>query len=153
MDIVSINGLCPPTTRGHEHRVANYQEKKRIKNNNPKLLENNQLCLYCNPQKELALRKTIYCDQYIHQVIIKLTENQKDALHQGFDKYGIPYELRVIIFNYSIIINTYDHFKTLNNNTLEHMLYCKECCPELLYIISDNICPHHIMCRNVRIGI
>ena len=70
MDIVSLNKTCPNAS--HSHRVANEKEIQNIKKNNPQILTNNQLCLYCDPKKELLLKTTVYCDQYRHQIIIKL---------------------------------------------------------------------------------
>jgi len=146
MEISAINRICPKAS--HVHRIANYQEKQSITINNPQLLTNTQFCLYCYPKKEHVLNNIIYCNQYRHQIIIKLTPEQIQALHQGFDKYEIPYELREIIFDYSTIIHIYHQFNTLHTKTLEHMLHCKECCPKLIDIISDNICPNHTMVRH-----
>ena len=148
MDIKAVNHICPPINGGHEHRTANYQERKSIEKNNPKLLDNPDLCLICNPQKQISLNKHMYCVNCKKEVIIKLNREQIKMVYRVFDKYSIPTELRIMIIKLSTIINIYHDYDTLNNESLNHMLQCRNCATDLLYTISDNICPHHIMCRN-----
>lgn len=150
MDIARINGICPPTPGGHEHRAANYQERKHIEKYNPKLIDDSNLCLICNPRQNISLNKNIYCSDYKKEVIIKLNHEQLKLVHSVFDKYLIPTELRIMIIKLCTIINIYHNYDTLNNDTLNHMIQCRNCSTDLLYTISDNICPHHIMCRNIK---
>mgnify|MGYP001296761971 CR=1 FL=1 len=149
MDIKAVNHICPPINGGHEHRAANYQERKSIEKNNPKLLDDYKLCLICNPRQSIVLNKHMYCPDYKRKVIIKLNREHIKIMHRVFDKYFIPTELRIMIIKLSTIINIYHDFDTLNNETLNHMLQCRNCATDLLYTISDNICPHHIMCRKI----
>ena len=150
MDISSINGICPPTPGGHEHRAANYQERKRIEKYNPKLIDDPNLCLICNPRQQIPLNKNMYCPNYKREVIIKLNNKQLEVVHHIFDTHYIPTELRIMIIELCVIKNIYHDLNTLNKDTLHHMIACRDCCRDLLYTISDNICPHHIMCRNVQ---
>ena len=149
MDIARINGICPPTPGGHEHRAANFHERKRIEKNNPKLIDDSNLCLICNPRQKISLNRHMYCPDYKKEVIIKLNREQLKIVHFVFDKYFIPTELRIMIIKLCKITNIYHDYDSLNNDTLNHMIKCRNCTIDLLYTISDNICPHHIMCRNV----
>ena len=149
MNIARINGICPPTPGGHDHRAANYYERKRIEKYNPKLIDDPNLCLICNPRQNISLNRYMYCPNYKREVIIELNSEQLKIVHLVFDKYFIPTELRIMIIKLCKIINIYHDYDTLNNDTLNHMIECRNCCRDLLYTISDNICPHHIMCRNI----
>ena len=151
MNIAFLNSICPPTPGGHEHRAANYQERKRIEKYNPKLIDYPDLCLICNPQQQISLNKHMYCPNYKKEIIIKLNNKQLEVVHEVFDTHHIPNELRIMIIELCVIKNIYHDFDTLNNDTLNHMIKCRDCSRDLLYTISDNICPHHIMCRNVLI--
>ena len=150
MNISSLNSVCPPTPGGHEHRRANYQEMKRIEKYNPKLIDDSNLCLICNPRQNMPLNKHMYCSKYNKEVIIKLNKEQITNVHLVFDQYFIPTELRIKIIKLCTIKNIYHDYDDLNNETLNHMIKCRDCSTDLLYKISDNVCPCHIICRNVR---
>ena len=73
----------------------------------------------------------MYC-QIIKEIIIKLNNKQR-VVHPKYLISTIPNELRIIIM--IISKNIYHDFDTLNNDTLNHMIKCRDCSKDLLYTI------------------
>ena len=142
-----IDNIGCPTIK-HDHRRATSSEINTIKKINPEILINKNLCLYCNPyNRSLKLKKPIFCPLYKRVIKIEISNEIYELLEKLFDKYFIPTELRIIIYDYYKNQITY----VINEIDLEasiHMSNCKLCAEILLNNITLNTCPNHIIVRN-----
>ena len=147
MDISTLNNICPVVS--HSHRTANNREIRQIRILNPDLFDDKNLCLICKPVKEKKLLYSILCSNYIGNYKVTLEQESIYTAKRIFiEIFKIPIEIVEIILKYTEEHHTRNLLvKSLNNDSFNHMIYCKFCAPKLLEFVSVNICPTHMMSR------
>ena len=143
--IINIIG-CPAIK--HDHRKASQREIDIIEKINPEILNSHTNCLVCNPyDRHIILKKPLYCPYYTKKIKIEISPELFNILEFGFNKFLIPVELKLIIYDY--YQNQITHtIKEINIETTKHMAKCKLCAEILLDYVTLNTCITHIIPRN-----